>query len=115
MPMNLKSYVIDGYVIEIFSIDKRGKRTRWGDKLIKLYSEGKNVGQAVFASEGERPPEPYHSEEKIYYFAPSSQYQVILDLLRNMEANPVYFAWRPTNDPKETNDGDAVFYTDQIK
>ncbi len=113
MSMNLKSYVIDAYVIEIFSIDKRGKRTRWGDKMITLYSEGTNVGQAVFASEGERPPEPYYSEEKIYYFAPSSQYQVVLDLLRNIK--PLYFAWRPTKDPKETNDGDAVFYTDQIK
>lgn len=113
MSMNLKSYVIDGYAVEIFSIDKRGKRTRWGDKMIKLYSGGIHVGQAVFASEGERPPEPYYSEEKIYYFAPSSQYQVVLDLLRN--AKPVYFAWRPTNDPKESNDGDAVFYTDKIQ
>ena len=113
MSMNLKSYVIDGYAVEIFSIDKRGKRTRWGDKMIKLYSGGIHVGQAVFASEGERPPEPYYSEEKIYYFAPSSQYQVVLDLRRN--AKPVYFAWRPTNDPKESNDGDAVFYTDKIQ
>ncbi len=113
MAMNLKSYVIDRYAIEIFSIDKRGKRTRWGDKMIKLYSKGKNVGQALFAAEGESPPEPYYAEEKIYYFAPCSQYQVVLDLLRNV--NPVYFAWRPINDPKEVNDGDAVFYTDQIR
>lgn len=113
MSMNLKSYVIDSYAIEIFSIDKRGKRTRWGDKVITLYSEGKNVGQAVFASEGERPPEPYYTDGKIYYFAPWGQYQIVLDLLKNTK--PVYFAWRPTNDPKESNDGDAVFYTDQIK
>ena len=113
MSRNLKSYVIDGYSIEIYSIDKRGKRTRWGDKMITLYSEGINIVQAVFASEVEKPPEPYYSEEKIYYFAPSGQYQVVLDLLRN--AKPVYFAWRPAHDPKESTDGDAVFYTDQIK
>lgn len=113
MAVNLKSYVIDRYAIEIFSIDKRGKRTRWGDKMIKLYSKGINVGQALFAAEGENPPEPYYAEEKIYYFAPSGQYQVVLDLLRKNK--PVYFAWRPTNDPKEANDGDAVFYTDQIR
>jgi hypothetical protein len=113
MAENLKSYVIDRYSIEIYSIDKRGKRTRWGDKMIKLYSQGKNVGQALFAAEGENPPEPYYAEEKIYYFAPCSQYQVVLDLLRNVD--PVYLAWRPVNDPKEANDGDAVFYTDKIK
>jgi len=111
--MNLKSYVIDSYAIEIFSIDKRGKRTRWGDKMITLYSEGIKVGQAVFAVEGEKPPEPYYSEGKIYFFSSCSQYQVVLDLLRN--AKPVYFAWRPTNDPKEANDGDAVFYTNQVR
>ena len=113
MSVNLISYAIDGYKIEIFSIDKRGKRTRWGDKVIILFSEGKEVGQAVFASEGERPPEPYCAEEKIYYFAPCTQYQVVLDLLR--DTKPVYYAWRPVDDPKESNDGDAVFYTDQIK
>ncbi|MCJ7579781.1 MAG: hypothetical protein MUP98_04510 [Candidatus Aminicenantes bacterium] len=113
MSKNLVSYVIDSYEIEIFSIDKRGKRTRWGDKMITIYSEGKNVGQAVFASEGEKPPEPYYSANKIYYFAQSSQFQVVLDMLRKNK--PVYFAWRPVSDPKESSDGDAVFYTDQIK
>jgi hypothetical protein len=113
MSVKQKSYKVDSYSVEIYGADTKGKRTRWGDKIIKIYSEGLNVGQAVFASEGKKTQEPYYSEGKIYYFAPGSQFNAVLDLLRTFK--PVYFAWRPVYDTKEAGDGDAVFYTEETK
>lgn len=85
-------------------------RTRWADKLIYLYSGGKEVAQAVFAEEGFNVPEPYFSGGRIYYFAHGSQYAAVIDLLRSGKS--VYIAWNPISDPKEAKDGDAYFYSD---
>ncbi len=104
-------YRIDSYVIEIYSSDLKGARTRWGEKIIRLYSQGKEVAQAVFAREDAELPEPYLSAGKIYYFAPGRQYADVLDLLRNEQ--PVCIAWKPISDPQEPNDGDAYFYTER--
>jgi len=108
--MAISSFKIDSYSVHIYAKDRKGGRTRWGDKLIELYSGGKNVARAVFAREGFKAPEPYFSGGKIYFFAQSNQYGPVIDLLRNEE--PVYIAWRPVADPKEPNDGDAYFYID---
>ncbi len=108
--MTSVKYRIDGYLIEIYSSDLKGARIRWGEKIIRLYSQGKEVAQAVFAREGAETPEPYLSEGKIYYFAPGSQYADVLDLLRNEK--PVGIAWKPISDPQEPEDGDAYFYTE---
>lgn len=109
--MKSTEYRIDGYVIEIFSSDLKGDRTRWGEKIIRLFSQGKEVAQAVFARDGAEMPEPYLSGGKIFYFAPGPQYADVLDLLRNEQ--PVFIAWKPISDPQEPNDGDAYFYTDR--
>ena len=106
------TYRVEGYSIELFGTDKKGKRKRWGDKIINIYSGGNNVGQAVFTAEGEDSQDSYSADGKIYYFAPGSQFQSVFDLIKSNIA--VYFAWRPVFDSKEPNDGDAVFYTDQI-
>jgi len=108
--MEITSYKIDGYKVQIYANDKKGGRTRWGDKAILLYSGGECVAQAVFSCDDTEIPEPYISSGKIYYFAPSSQYSDVIDLLRNEK--PVYIAWKPVSDPKETRDGDAYFYTE---
>lgn len=102
-------YRIDSYQIEIYAVDRKGGRTRWGDRAIRLFSQGKEVAQAVFAREGEKCPEPYLEEDKIYYFASSSQYMSVLDLLRN--ETQVFICWTPVHDPKESRDGDAFFST----
>lgn len=107
--MSITSYKIDSYSVQVYAPDRKGGRTRWGDKLIYLYSGGENIAQAVFAREGFKPPEPYFSGEKIYFFASSYQYAAVIDLLRNEK--PVYIAWRPISDPKEPKDGDAYFHT----
>lgn len=109
--MKTTSYKIDNYSVEIYANDRKGARTRWGDRLIHLYSKGEHIGQATFACEGNKAPEPYFSGEKIYYFAPSYLYSSVIDLLRNEK--PVFIAWRPISDPKEPKDGDAFFYTDK--
>lgn len=109
--MKSVEYRIDSYVIEIYSSDQKGARTRWGERIIRLFSLGKEVAQAVFAREGTELPEPYLSAGKIYYFAPSHLYADVLDLLRNEK--PVCIAWKPIPDPKEPDDGDAYFYTDR--
>ena len=108
--MKITSHKIDKYTIEIFAHDKKGVRKRWGDRIIYLYSNERLIAQATFACEEEKVPEPYLSGEMIYYFAPSSQYDSVLDLLRNEKT--VFIAWKPVSDPKEPRDGDAYFYTD---
>ena len=50
--MKTTEYRIDDYTVEIYSSDLKGARTRWGEKIIRLYSGDKEVGQAVFAREG---------------------------------------------------------------
>lgn len=106
-------YKIDTYSVKIFGNDSKGRRTRWGDRCIHLYSEGKEVAQAVFAKPGHEVPEPYFSEGKIYYFAGSDQFADVLNLLR--QEKPVYIAWEPVHDPKEPEDGDAFFFTEKKK
>jgi len=107
------SYKIDNYAVKIFGNDSKGSRTRWGDRCIQLFSEGKEIAQAVFAKPGQEVPEPYLKEEKIYYFAASDQFVDVMYLLRNEK--PVYIAWEPVHDPKEPDDGDAFFYTEAKK
>ena len=109
MAMATTSFKIDSYSVQLYAIDRKGGRTRWGDKTILLYSGGRQVAQAVFAGEGFNPPEPYFSSGKIYYFAQTSMYTTVIDLLRNEK--PVHIAWKPISDPKESRDGDAYFYT----
>jgi hypothetical protein len=106
------TYRVDGYSFELYGADRKGKRTRWGDKIIHIYSGGKDVGQAVFTAEGEDTQDSYFADGKIYYFAPGSQFQGVIELLES--STVVHFAWCPVHDPKESNDGDAVFYTDRI-
>ncbi len=106
--MEATSFKIDSYTIQVYAKDMKGGRTRWGDKVIYLYSEGRNIAQAVFAREGCKAPEPYFSGGKIYFFAQAYQYSAVIDLLRNEK--PVYVAWKPISDPKELQDGDAYFY-----
>lgn len=107
--MKTTSYKIDDYVVKIYAKDTKGGRTRWGDKIIYLYSQGREVAQAVFAQEKSKAPEPYISGGIIYYFSDSAQFPAVLDLLRN-EKN-VYIGWKPVSDPKEPNDVDAFFFT----
>lgn len=104
------SFKIDDYSVQIYAKDKKGERTRWGDKLIFLYSGSRQVAQAVFAREGFEAPEPYFSSGKIFFFAQSQLYPAVIDLLRGEK--PVYIAWEPVHDSKEPNDGDAYFYTE---
>lgn len=111
--MNMKSYRIDEYKLEIYGSDRKGKRTRWGDKIIYLYSEGREVGQAVFALDDEKPPESNFSGDKIFYYATGNQFRSVWKMLRSKI--PVYIAWRHVHDPKEEKDGDAFFYTEEIK
>jgi len=107
--MTVTSYRIDAYSVKIFGKDSKGRRTRWGDRMIQIYSAGMEVAQAVFAKPRHEAPEPYFTEGKIFYFADSDQFSDVLYLLRN--ESPVYIAWEPVHDPKEPNDGDAYFYT----
>ena len=113
MRVKVIKYKIDNYSVKIYASDLKGKRTRWGDKIIHLYAEEKEVAQAVFAIEGSQIPEPYFEDGKIYYFAPSSQFAYVLNLLRSEE--PVYIVWEPIHDPKEPNDGDAFFFAKPVK
>jgi hypothetical protein len=111
--MAVTSFKIDSYFVKIFGNDSKGSRTRWGDRCIHLYSEGKEVAQAVFAKHGQEVPEPYFSGGKIYYFAGGDQFADVLNLLRHED--PVYIAWEPVHDPKEPEDGDAFFSTETKK
>jgi hypothetical protein len=102
-------YRIDSYSVQIFSKDSKGRRKRWGDRIIHLYSDGREVAQAVFAKPGEKVLEPYVSNGKIFYFAESDQSSDVINLLRTERS--VHIAWEPVHDPREPNDGDAYFYT----
>lgn len=108
--MAMTKFKIDSYVIKIFGNDSKGDRTRWSDRVINLFNEGKEIAQAVFAKPGHEIPEPYFSEGKIYYFAGSDQFADVLNLLRNEKL--VYIVWEPVHDPKEPDDGDAYFYAE---
>jgi hypothetical protein len=103
-------YKIEGYQVEIYACDLKGGRTRWAQKVIRLFSGGREVGQAVFAREGADVPEPYLSGDKIFYFAEASLYGDVMGLLRGED--PVYIGWRSVQDPREPDDGDAYFRTD---
>lgn len=107
--MKRLDYLIDSYRVEIYASDLKGARTRWGEKIIRLFSQGNEVAQAVFAREGAEIPEPYLSGDKIFYFAPGHQYADVIDLLRGEPE--VHIAWKPISDPQEPNDGDAYFFT----
>lgn len=107
------SHKIESYTVQIYASDLKGRRTRWGDKVIRLYSGGREVAQAVFALEGKKILEPYYADGKIYYFGPCSQFESVLNLLQS--ADPVYIAWESIHDPKEPNDGDAYFFTDPVQ
>jgi len=111
--MKVTSHKIDSYSVQIFASDLKGRRTRWGDKVIHIYSGGQEVAQAAFAIEGSKIPEPYFEDGKIFYFAPSAQFESVFNLLKT--TNSVYIAWEPIHDPKEPNDGDAYFFTDLVK
>ncbi len=108
--MNITEHKIDGFSVEIYASDLKGARTRWGQKIIRLFSGEEEVAHAVFAREGAKMPEPYLSGRKIFYFAPEHQYRDVIDLLRSEET--VYICWKPVVDSKEPNDGDAYFRTD---
>jgi len=105
-------YRVSGYTIELYGTDRKGKRTRWGDRIIKIFSDEKEVGQAVFAADGEDVQDSYCADGKIYYFGHGNQYRNVLDLLESK--TPIHFAWHPVHDTKESNDGDALFTTDFI-
>jgi hypothetical protein len=111
--MKITSFKIDSYSVHIYARDRKGRRTRWGDKMIRLFSEGREVAQAVFAREGFEAPEPYFSGGKIYFFAQSEVYPSVINLLQSDKT--VYIAWKPVPDPKEASDGDAYFYTEAKK
>lgn len=100
-------YKIDRYSIEFFAVDRKGNRRRWGDRVLKLFSDGRLVAQAVFSSQVKDIPEPYMADGKIYYFAHSDQVSELLKMLQT--AHAAYIAWKPVHDPREFNDGDAVF------
>ena len=97
--MPVTSYRIDGYAVQLFAVDKKGGRTRWGDRMITLYSSGRNIGQAVFGPSSRGIPEPFMKDGRIHFFADSDQYHAVVDLLR--ADKPVYIAWKPIHDPKE--------------
>ena len=105
-------YQIKTYSVELYAIDKKGVRTRWGDRVIRLYAQGREVGQAVFGRNEKDIPEPYLVRDKIFYFAHTSQYEAVIDLLRHAEN--VYIVWKPIQDPKEPQDGDAFFLTQEL-
>jgi hypothetical protein len=108
--MKAIEYKIERFSVEIYASDLKGERTRWGEKIIRMYSGETEVAQAVFAREGAKVPEPYLSGKKIFYFAPGHQYSDVLDLLRC--GRTVYICWNPIADPKEPDDGDAYFRTE---
>ncbi len=109
MAMEITIFKIDSYCVQLYAIDRKEGRTRWGDKTILLYSGGELVAQAVFVGEGFIAPEPYFSGGKIHYFSQASMYSPVIDLLRNEKK--IHSAWNPISDPKEARDGDAFFYT----
>lgn len=113
MCVKVISHKIDSYTVKIYASDLKGRRTRWGDKVIHIYSGGREVAQAVFAIEGSKIPEPYCVDDKIFFFGPSSQFEYVIGLLQG--PNPVTIVWEPIHDPKEPKDGDAYFYVEAVK
>jgi hypothetical protein len=105
--MSETRYKIDAYSVEFYAVDRKGSRLRWGDRVLKLYAEGREVAKAVFSNEISQIPEPYISDGKIHYFGPADQFPQLLSMLRG--GLPASIAWRPAHDPKEAMDGDAVF------
>ena len=106
-------YKIDNYTVEFYAVDRKGSRKRWGDRGLKIYSDGREIASAIFSDEDSSIPEPYMADGKIHYFAPSSQFSDLLAMLRK-EKNS-YIAWRPAYDPKESLDGDAVFVFEDME
>ena len=106
-------YRIDTYSVEFNAVDRKGSRRRWGHRVLKLYSEGREVAQAVFSTQKSQIPEPYISDGIIHYFAPAGQFSEILSMLRGGHA--AFIAWRPIYDPKEARDGDAVFIFEDME
>lgn len=102
-------YKIDNYLVRLYGNDTKGQVTREADKEILVYSEGKLVGHATFAKEGHVTGDSHVYQGVIYLCAPTSQYETVIDLLRNEK--PVYIGWYPKPDAKEENDGDAYFAT----
>jgi len=100
---------IDKYLVRLYGNDTKGRLTRIDDKEILLYSEGKLVGHASFAKEGNKTGDSHVYQDVVYFRAPSSQYPQVIDLLRN--ENPVYIGWYPKADSTEEDDGDAYFAT----
>lgn len=102
-------YEIDRYLVRLYGNDSRGHLTRIDDKEILVYSGGKLVGHATFAKEGQRTGDSHVYQGVIYLRAPASQYDAVIDLLRNEKS--VFIGWYPKPDAKEENDGDAYFST----
>jgi len=102
-------YKIDDYLVRLYGNDTKGQLTRVADKEILLYSEGKLVGHATFAKEGHMTGDSHVYQDVIYLHAPTSQYDAVIDLLRNEK--PVYIGWYPKPDAREESDGDAYFAT----
>jgi hypothetical protein len=102
-------YKIDNYLVRLYGNDTKGQVTREADKEILVYSGGKLVGHATFAKEGHVTGDSHVYQGVIYLRAPTSQYDAVIDLLRNEK--PVYIGWFPKPDAKEENDGDAYFET----
>ena len=109
--MSITSFKVDKFSIQLFSVDNKGVRTRWGDRIIHVYSGRKKVAQAVFGQDGEKVPEPYFKDGMIYYFAYYDQYESVKSLLEGKKT--VFVAWKPVHDKKEKPDGDAYFYTEK--
>ncbi len=102
-------FKIDNYIVRLYGNDSRGQVTRIADKEILLYSDGKLVGHATFSKEGHNIGDSHVSQGVIYLRAPTSQYDAVVDLLRNEK--PVYIGWYPKPDAKEEGDGDAYIAT----
>jgi hypothetical protein len=100
---------IDNYLVRLYGNDTKGRLTRIDDKEILLYSDGKLVGHASFAKEGNKTGDSHVYQDVIYFRAPSSQFPQVIDLLRNED--PVYIGWYPKADAAEEGDGDAYFAT----
>lgn len=102
-------YKIDNYLVRLFGNDARGQVTRIADREILLYSDGKLVGHATFSKEGHNIGDSHVNQGIIYLRAPASQYEAVIDLLRNEK--PAYIGWYPKPDAEEEGDGDAYIAT----
>ena len=107
--MPTTTHKIDSYKIKIFGNDQLGNDTRWGTKIIELYSGTTNVATAYFARRGASAGDSSASSGQIIFIAPEEQYAPVIDLLRN--ELPVFISWVPHNDSKEPHDGNAFFHS----